>query len=57
MRSFFYPKILNPAMNVETKNTIATHIVSLLRPDSAFFCEENTCDAPPIPAIPSPLGE
>ena len=44
-------------MKVETKNTIATHIVSLFRPDSAFFCEAKTCDAPPMPAIPSPLGE
>lgn len=44
-------------MNVDTKNTIETHIVSLLSPDSAFFCEAKTCDAPPMPAIPSPFGE
>ena len=49
--------MLKPVRNVVTKKTIATHIVSLFSPDSAFFCEENICEAPPIDAMPSPLGE
>ena len=31
--------------------------VNLFNPFSALFCEENNCEAPPIPAMPSPLGE
>ena len=35
----------------------ATINVNLLSPFSALFCDEKTCAAFPIPAMPSPLGE
>lgn len=32
-------------------------VVNFVKPDSAFFCDAKICEAPPIPKIPSPLGE
>ncbi len=38
-------------------NMPATIYVSLFKPFSALFCDEKTCAAFPIPAMPSPFGE
>ena len=48
---------LKPVINVAMRNITAMIVVSFVNPDSAFFCEANKCDAPPIPRIPSPFGE
>ncbi len=46
-----------PNKKVQIKNIAATIPVNLFNPFSALFCEAKTCEAPPIPAIPSPFGE
>ena len=46
-----------PNKNTQTVKIPATIKVNLLSPFSALFCDEKTCAAPPIPAMPSPLGE
>jgi hypothetical protein len=44
-------------MKEQTKNMIAIMYVVLFKPFSALFCDEKTCAAFPIPAMPSPFGE
>lgn len=49
--------MINPNKNTQTAKILATMNVNLFKPFSALFCEEKTCAALPIPAIPSPFGE
>lgn len=46
-----------PKMSVERINIPLIIYVTLFRPFSADFCDENNWLAEPIAAIPSPFGE